>query len=83
MIATDIEFITVSEEAIKRYIDENIEYDHNRIYVEVYAIWYQKTMQYWKGLFISNISNDAYYEVTISHSNNELTLDIYKKLINN
>lgn len=52
------------------------------VYVEPYIVWKCKTLQNWKWLISTNISDGMYYEVTFNGDKNEFYLDAYKKFEN-
>jgi hypothetical protein len=46
---------------------------------DVYVVWFCKTLQNWKALLSTNVSDGMYYEVTYNGDNKETYLDAYKK----
>ena len=46
---------------------------------DVYIVWFCKTLQNFKALLITIMSNGMYYEVTFNGDKNEYYLDAYKK----
>ena len=46
---------------------------------DVYIVWSCKTLQNFKALLSTNISDGMYYECTYNGDKNELYLDAYKK----
>ena len=46
---------------------------------DVYIVWFSKTLQNWKALVSTNISDGMYYEVTYNGDKKETYLDAYKK----
>lgn len=46
---------------------------------DVYVVWFAKTLQNWKALLSSNVSDGMYYEVTYNGNKKEAYLDAYKK----
>ena len=46
---------------------------------DVYIVWFSKTLQNWKALVSTNISDGMYYEVTYNGDREETYLDAYKK----
>ena len=46
---------------------------------DVYIVWFCKTLQNFKALLITIMSNGMYYEVTFNGDKNEYYLDVYKK----
>lgn len=54
--------------------------DNKEITVEdVYVVWFAKTLQNWKALLSTNVSDGMYYEVTDNGDKKEAYLDAYKK----
>ena len=46
---------------------------------DVYIVWFCKTLQNFKALLITIMSNGMYYEVTFNGDKNKYYLDVYKK----
>ena len=46
---------------------------------DVHCVWFNKSLQNFKGLFITIPLNGRYYECTYNGDSKELYLDIYKK----
>ena len=46
---------------------------------DVYVVWFCKTLQNWKVLAVTNISDGMYYEITHNGNKNETYVDVYKK----
>ena len=46
---------------------------------DVYIVWFSKTLQNWKALVSTNISDGMYYEVSYNGDKQETYLDVYKK----
>ena len=46
---------------------------------DVYIVWFSKTLQNWKALVSTNVSDGMYYEVTYNGDSKETYLDVYKK----
>ena len=46
---------------------------------DVYIVWFSKTLQNWKALVSTNISDGMYYEITHNGDKKETYLDAYKK----
>lgn len=54
--------------------------DNKQITVaDVYVVWFCKTLQNWKALLSTNVSDGMYYEVTYNGDKKETYLDAYKK----
>lgn len=46
---------------------------------DVYIAWFCKTLQNWKALASTNISDGMYYEITHNGDKDETYVDVYKK----
>ena len=46
---------------------------------DVYIVWFCKTLQNWKALVSTTVSDGMYYEVTYNGDKRETYLDAYKK----
>ena len=46
---------------------------------DVYVVWFAKTLQNWKALLSTNVSDGMYYEITYNGDKQEAYLDAYKK----
>lgn len=73
------EFLSLVKENLKDYDD--FEYDN----IEIIQVWYSKTIQNHKGMFIVRNKEtqqiyDYYIEATYNGDSEELYLDFYKKV---
>ncbi len=46
---------------------------------DVFVVWFAKTLQNWKCLVSTMVSDGMYYEVTHNGDKNETYVDVYKK----
>ena len=46
---------------------------------QVFIVWFSKTLQNWKAMVSTTISDGMYYEVTYNGDKKETYLDAYKK----
>ena len=46
---------------------------------DVYVGWFSKTLQSWKALVSTSVSDGMYYEITYNGDKNETYVDVYKK----
>ena len=46
---------------------------------DIYVVWFCKTLQNWKALLSTNVSDGMYYEVTHNGDKCETYVDVYKK----
>ncbi len=61
------------------YYNEHVEITDNKKLSEVFIVWFSKTLQNWKALVSTTISDGMYYEVTYNGDKKETYLDAYKK----
>lgn len=63
------------------YYKEHVEKTDNKKLTEseVFIVWFSKTLQNWKALISTTISDGMYYEVTYNGDKKETYLDAYKK----
>ena len=63
------------------YYNEHVEITDNKKLKEseVFIVWFSKTLQNWKALISTTISDGMYYEVTYNGDKKEKYLDAYKK----
>ena len=81
---TDVNFFKLVKEIVRDYTNEHLDPTEGKQITEdnVYIVWYCKTLQNWKALASTTLSNGMYYELTINGDKNELYLDAYKKFEN-
>ena len=54
--------------------------DNKKITIdEVFVVWFAKTLQNWKALVSTTVSDGMYYEITHNGGKNETYVDVYKK----
>lgn len=63
------------------YYNSNVDVtDKFKLGIEnVYIVWFSKTLQNWKALVSTTVSDGMYYEVTYNGDKKEAYLDVYKK----
>ena len=54
---------------------DNVNFDFD----DVFVVWFSKTLQNWKALVSTTLSDGMYYEVTYNGDKKEAYLDAYKK----
>ncbi len=63
------------------YYNEHVEITETKKLTEseVFIVWFSKTLQNWKALVSTTISDGMYYEVTYNGDKKETYLDSYMK----
>lgn len=64
------------------YISEHLDKSDPVPEFEVHLVWMCKTLQNWKFLISSTLSDGMYYELTFNGDKKEWYLDAYKKFEN-
>ena len=75
------EMLELSKKVVVDYFNENVEKtDDLKINKDnVFVVWFSKTLQNFKALVSTTVSDGMYYEVTYNGDKKELYLDAYKK----
>lgn len=78
---TDKQFIKLCKDEIKNYTNNRIDKTDGVQITEdnVFIVWSCKTLQNWKALVSTTLSDGMYYEVTHNGDKNETYIDAYKK----
>jgi len=69
-------------EIVRDYIINHLDKSAPIPHFEVYTVWKCKTLQNWKYLLSSTLSDGMYYELTFNGDKHEWYLDAYKKFEN-
>ena len=66
---------------VVNYYNSRVEITDNFEITEenVFIVWFCKTLQNWKALVSTTVSDGMYYEVTYNGDKQETYLDVYKK----
>lgn len=75
------EMLNRAKELVVNYFNNRVEKtDDTKITTDdVFVVWFCKTLQNWKALVSTDISDGMYYEVTHNGVKGETYLDAYKK----
>lgn len=75
------EMLDLCKEVVVNYFNENVEKtDGFKINTDsVFIVWFSKTLQNFKALVSTTVSDGMYYELTYNGNRKELYLDAYKK----
>ena len=70
-----------AKKLVEEYFNSRVDRTDNVILTEeeVYIVWFSKTLQNWKALVSTNISDGMYYEITYNGDKKESYIDAYKK----
>ena len=70
-----------AKELVVRYFNEHRDVTDSEALTknDVYVVWFCKTLQNFKVLLSTTVSDGMYYEVTFNGDKNEYYLDAYKK----
>ncbi|MBO5638572.1 MAG: hypothetical protein J5916_01575 [Oscillospiraceae bacterium] len=70
-----------AKELVVNYFNNHVEKTDNKKITEddVFIVWFSKTLQNWKALVSTTVSDGMYYEVTHNGDKGETYLDAYKK----
>lgn len=70
-----------AKQLVVDYFNERIEVTDNKKITEddVFVVWFCKTLQNWKALVSTTISDGMYYEITHNGDKGETYIDAYKK----
>lgn len=71
----------IAKQAVVDYFNSRVDKtDNKQITLEdVFIVWFSKTLQNWKALVSTTVSDGMYYELTYNGDKKELYLDAYKK----
>lgn len=70
-----------AKDIVLDYYNSNVDVtDKFKLGIEdVYIVWFSKTLQNWKALVSTTVSDGMYYEITYNGDKKETYLDVYKK----
>lgn len=70
-----------AKELVVDYFNSRVDKTDNVVLTkgDVYIVWFSKTLQNWKALVSTTISDGMYYEVTYNGDRKETYIDAYKK----
>lgn len=70
-----------AKELVVNYFNEHVDKTDNKKITEddVFIVWFCKTLQNWKALVSTTVSDGMYYEITHNGDKGETYLDVYKK----
>lgn len=70
-----------AKELVVNYFNDHVDKTDKKTITEddVFIVWFCKTLQNWKALVSTTVSDGMYYEITHNGDKNETYLDAYKK----
>ena len=70
-----------AEQIVVDYLNSNADVTEGKQITndDVYVVWFCKTLQNWKVLASTNITDGMYYEITHNGDKDETYVDVYKK----
>ena len=70
-----------AKQIVVDYFNKHAEITDNRQITkdDVFVVWFCKTLQNWKALLSTTVSDGMYYEITHNGDKGETYLDAYKK----
>ena len=76
-----MDYSAKAKEIVKNYFNEKVDKtDNKKIELEeVFVVWSCKTLQNFKALVSTTVSDGMYYELTYNGNKEEWYLDAYKK----
>ena len=72
----------IAKRIVRRYVEEHLDKSGKEVALtqkEPYFVWKCKTLQNWKALASTNVSDGMYCEITHNGDKNETYVDVYKK----
>ncbi len=81
-ITKNTDFIQKATNLVFDYTREHFDKTDEEPNFEVFVVWSCKTLQNFKALLSTTISDGMYYEVTYNGDKNEIYFDAYKKFEN-
>lgn len=75
------DMMNLCKKVVVDYFNSRVDKTDNMQLTEdnVYIVWFSKTLQNFKALVSTAVSDGMYYEITYNGDKNELYLDAYKK----
>ena len=71
----------MAKRIVYNYIKSHIDKTDNMMITldDIYIVWFCKTLQNWKALVSTTITDGMYYEITYNGNMGETYVDVYKK----
>ena len=70
-----------AKQIVVDYFNKHVDVTGNKkiTVADVFIVWFSKTLQNWKALVSTTVSDGMYYEITHNGNNDETYIDVYKK----
>lgn len=70
-----------SKQIVVDYFNNHVDATNNKKITTdvVFVVWFAKTLQNWKALVSTTVSDGMYYEITHNGDKKETYVDVYKK----
>ena len=81
IMTTSTAMMDMARNIVADYFNKHVDVtDKKQITIEdVYVVWFSKTLQNWKALISTTVSDGMYYEITHNGDKGETYVDVYKK----
>lgn len=81
MMPNNENMLNKAKRLVKEYYNSRVEKTDNFEITDdqIFVVWFCKTLQNWKALVSTTISDGMYYEVTYNGDKKETYVDAYKK----
>lgn len=70
-----------AKQIVVDYFNKHVDVTGNKkiTVADVFIVWFSKTLQNWKALVSTTVSDGMYYEITHNGNKDETYVDVYKK----
>lgn len=70
-----------AKQIVVDYFNNHVDATNNKKITtdDVFVVWFAKTLQNWKALVSTTVSDGMYYEITHNGDKKETYVDVYKK----
>lgn len=76
-----MDFQEKAKQLVVNYFNSRVDKTDNKQITldDVFVVWFCKTLQNWKALLSTTVSDGMYYEITYNGDKKETYIDAYKK----
>lgn len=81
IMATSTSMMDSARRIVMDYFNAHVDKTDNKQITmnNVFVVWFSKTLQNWKALVSTTVSDGMYYEITYNGDKDEIYVDVYKK----